>query len=618
MALSPAYHYTSLKSYEDDSNIAITRPTTHFRLLTLDAGEASDVVSCSLMQYALESAPDYEAISYVWGDPTDTTDIICSGQQLAVTKSLYSALCRFRCASQKRTVWADAICINQGDLEERSAQVSIMGKIYSQARQVLIWLGEESDHESEALNVVSQIDMISPAPDATMGDRHATNTPDAFYRTITSIPQSSWEHLACLLGKPWFQRIWIVQEVFAAQSAQLFNGSKSFPWPIFAKVIEIIIVHQASTILTTSELAVSSLKNILFMRPENLRIQRPMFKLLCATRNFKSTDPRDKLYALSGLACSDSNPLVEADYSIDVSIVFSRYTKTELISGSLAHLSATDYVDDIAQVVLPTWVPDWSRPVERSPFEALEDIAVNAGGASVVHLSVSSNNDLLKIKGKKVSCVDRLGTTRYSEIATVLITHSHTESEAIDPAKMNLLTKQWLLNWLRDCHRTAFGDGFLPTREMFSSERYRRFCQALCVTHYRAVASLLLETTIDRLCKFFMLLTRSLELQSRAERLVDQDESEIISLVFDLDRHVTLLTYSQLFCSDDSGRLAWVPRRTQPGDIFCVFLGAKVPHLLRPIADGRYKLVGECYLHDCMNGEVMEADQYPIEEFVLL
>ena len=94
MALLPAYHYTSLESHHDDSNDA-NIPSTHFRLLVLDGGEPTDEVSCSLEQYCLASAPDYEAISYVWGDPTETCDIICSGQQLAVTKSLHSACVDF-------------------------------------------------------------------------------------------------------------------------------------------------------------------------------------------------------------------------------------------------------------------------------------------------------------------------------------------------------------------------------------------------------------------------------------------------------------------------------------------------------------------------------------------
>lgn len=371
MALLPAHHYTNLKSHQDESNDAII-PSTHFRLLILDGGEAADKVSCSLEQYCLASAPGYEAISYVWGDPSETSDIICSGQQLAVPKSLHSALCRFRFASQKRTLWADAICINQRDLGEQSAQVSIMGKIYSQARQVLIWLGEETEYDSEAFNAVSQLETALPTP--------LPNDSEIFIRAVNSIPRSSWLQIACLLQNPWFQRVWVIQEVRMARSAQLFHGSKSIAWSKFAEAVEKISLYNIETIFAASKLALLALKNIGLMR-EKLESRRPFLQLLCYARDFKSTDPRDKLFALLGLCDSDAVPWESPNYTIPASKLFVQYTKQELISGSLIHLSATNYIEDITQLVLLTWVPDWSRPVENQPLEA-HGVDIGAGGTS--------------------------------------------------------------------------------------------------------------------------------------------------------------------------------------------------------------------------------------------
>ncbi len=165
MALLPEYRYESLESNHDNSSEATTGTTTSvkFRLLVLDAGFPDDEVSCTLEPYDFDLASEYEAISYVWGEPNDTCDLICSGQRLAITKSLSSALRRFRYTIRNRTLWVDAICISQGDLDERSAQASIMSKIYCQARQVLIWLGDETEYNSKALDVFSQFETILPA-----------------------------------------------------------------------------------------------------------------------------------------------------------------------------------------------------------------------------------------------------------------------------------------------------------------------------------------------------------------------------------------------------------------------------------------------------------------------
>ncbi len=85
----------------------------------------------------------YDAISYVWGDPTRDRPLQCGDQALKVTANLLDALTAF---SQRDTivrVWADAVCINQDDLAEREAQVSMMGLIFREARRVLGYLGPD-------------------------------------------------------------------------------------------------------------------------------------------------------------------------------------------------------------------------------------------------------------------------------------------------------------------------------------------------------------------------------------------------------------------------------------------------------------------------------------------
>ena len=606
MSLISAYHYISLESDHDASNEAVIT-TTRFRLLALDPGEAADDVSCTLAPYCLYAAPDYEAISYVWGDPTDTCDLICSGQRLTITKSLYSALCGFRLASQKRTLWADAICINQGDLKERNAQVSIMDKIYSQARQVLIWLGVETDYDSEALDIVSRLETLLPPAPPTLGEIAKLSTPHFYLRMVNSIPLSSWKQIACLLSKPWFQRVWIIQEVLMARSALLFNGPKSIAWPLFATVAERIRAYDLQSVFSGFKDAVVALNNIGLIGPKDSEMRRPFIRLLCATRNFKSSDPRDKLYALLGISDSTAVSCAGVDYTIPVSNLFVQFTKQELVSGSLAHLSATDYSDDIARVALPTWVPDWSRPISAVIPEVI-GLYFNAGGTSSPRVDFSPSHDLLIIEGKRLFCVNRLGTMRYIEVGDAIIS----TSAKYDAASQKLTTTQFVLKWLDDCHKVAFGDDFLFTQETFNSGSYRQFCKALySELHDDATGE------VDHLSRLYLLLKKRLELQQNASPLVDEDESEILRTVIQYEQKTAQFTSSKYFCSDDFGRLGWVPRRAQVGDLFCVFLGAKVPHLLRPVADGRYELIGPCHLQGCMNGEVIGLESFAVEKFIL-
>jgi hypothetical protein len=64
-----------------------------------------------------------------------------------MTKNLYSALLRLRHSETDRTLWVDALCINQSDLDEKGQQVSLMREIFKRAGKVTMWLGEPEMEE---------------------------------------------------------------------------------------------------------------------------------------------------------------------------------------------------------------------------------------------------------------------------------------------------------------------------------------------------------------------------------------------------------------------------------------------------------------------------------------
>ncbi|KAI7085390.1 hypothetical protein KC356_g5948 [Hortaea werneckii] len=106
-------------------------------LLLQPSGEEDDALYADLEIVSLDREPKYKAISYVWGDALDTTVMFVNGGKvIKITKSLAAALRRFRHSRIFVALWADAVCINQENLQERADQVSIMGKIYASAIQV--------------------------------------------------------------------------------------------------------------------------------------------------------------------------------------------------------------------------------------------------------------------------------------------------------------------------------------------------------------------------------------------------------------------------------------------------------------------------------------------------
>jgi hypothetical protein len=135
-----------------------SQPASHqIRLLKiLPASDQADEVRCEIFNSSLDNHPYYEALSYAWGDPSITLPIRLNGKTYHVTSNLESALRHLRLATERKVMWVDAICINQRDPTEKSHQVGQMRDIYRNAKQVLVWLGEEGD-VGMALEFLTQI-----------------------------------------------------------------------------------------------------------------------------------------------------------------------------------------------------------------------------------------------------------------------------------------------------------------------------------------------------------------------------------------------------------------------------------------------------------------------------
>lgn len=133
-----------------------------FRLLTLHAPKPDDAtLRCELSLAAFRwdvtdaaSIPPYECLSYVWGKPMVSVTICLNGADYQITPRLAHILSKLRYPDRSRVLWVDALSINQWDVEERSSQVALIGKIYTHCRRDLAWLGQEplEDADDDKMN----------------------------------------------------------------------------------------------------------------------------------------------------------------------------------------------------------------------------------------------------------------------------------------------------------------------------------------------------------------------------------------------------------------------------------------------------------------------------------
>ncbi|KAM0175400.1 hypothetical protein ACHAPC_009643 [Botrytis cinerea] len=165
-------------------------------------------IECRLHIYPLEKANKathiYQALSYVWGVSETLRSVFIDKQPLPVTANLHAALLQLRDRTFERIIWVDAICINQKDEEEKSHQIGLMAKIFGLADRVIVYLGEAADDSDQALKIIRGVEDELMDP---------------------SSSKENEKRILELLKRPWFQRIWVLQEVGLARRILIICGS---------------------------------------------------------------------------------------------------------------------------------------------------------------------------------------------------------------------------------------------------------------------------------------------------------------------------------------------------------------------------------------------------------
>jgi hypothetical protein len=179
------------------------------RLLKLEAGFQSSQLQCELQQVSLLTAPkpEYETISYCWGGSKATETILLNGKPHQAAISAVTVLRRFRLPDADRTLWIDALCINQDDTLEKGYQVAAMHEVYSAAQRNLIWLGEDGGTADAAIKSLE--DVLRHAREMT--EEYKTFLPKVIddsgqsiisHRKVDLGPNSN--ALLAIYSKPWY------------------------------------------------------------------------------------------------------------------------------------------------------------------------------------------------------------------------------------------------------------------------------------------------------------------------------------------------------------------------------------------------------------------------------
>ncbi|KAK4499156.1 hypothetical protein PRZ48_009668 [Zasmidium cellare] len=381
------------------------------RVLTLLPGAGGCSIVCELVKISLSEQPRYDALSYVWGDPTKTKPITVNGLQIQVTANLESALRHLRHETEPLTIWIDAVCIDQTNTEERNAQVKLMGEIYRKAATVFLWIGE-GNAESD-----SAFDSMATIADGSLDDKIRRET-CSFYASVGD--------------RPWFSRVWILQEMaLANEDPIVVCGSRRVLWTVFMAAWKVIARELFTEIGQTHTIAnadgseevevvaklkidvLDDLRQAVKAGPgEDLR------KLLLISRTSESTDPRDRIYGLLGMLKSDENrESISVDYSLPTAKVYTQAMAHMFSKGIGPSFLSGTWLPGLSPAMrgLPSWVPDFSAQTGAKAtsvwgvgFHPPHPLSVSGPGAGADNGRFLDNGETLQVKALPVDVVEEM------------------------------------------------------------------------------------------------------------------------------------------------------------------------------------------------------------------
>ena len=605
------------------------------RLLILEPGSGEEIIRCHLQQHDLRRKPQFEALSYVWGDPTNPTDIICCGEIMPVRRNLDAALRKLRRPLNQRVLWVDALCINQTDPDEQASQVEMMDYIYSCAEQVLVWLGEEREEDSSAFEAIEKTVVFMNAL------WHDGNVNETIQKIINNpaLPPNAWQHIGALFLRSYFKRLWVIQEVVNSSSAQVFCGNKAIPWDSMCMVTNLLTagflaacppeVRRSVHLPTENE---SNIHLIETLRHKKTTSQpgRPFFDILFHAQSFQSSIPRDKLFAILNLPWVEEYWIPLPNYRCSDLEVFRNFIVVDLMHNkSVKALSWVNTAGVDRESDDPSWVPtvadfegpkpsffmERGRPTTSFLFQEAEAY-LDDSETSLTIKCLLLHSPVKNIADSRSACYEKAGLDL--PLLSADITEAVIEVER---------------NWLRSCFRILMVSKWphlfqgtktkLDFGEILSSDHFTTFLLLMsCNWNPYANEPIIPWVSSDSEPETNTVREQSNELNLLAFMRDITGQLIMGHPISDNNWEDYLCTISQehtkwkVFCGLGDGRIGWVPRNARVGDRVCVFKGGRETFLLRNARDKEgnigidWELHGECYFERLENGRggVLEGE----------
>ncbi|TGO69532.1 hypothetical protein BELL_0770g00030 [Botrytis elliptica] len=591
--------------------------TSDIRLLQISLSPDSKRLCGKFTHVSLDVIPPirvpYAAISYHWGS-ADMCDQIRfdEGHYLGLNSSAGKILRSFAAhldfEFEPCFLWIDALCINQNYNMEKGSQVRQIGRIYSSARQVLAWIGDESTDSDLAMDfVVILHDLMIYFGTPSFSD--VISVPGCEHRS------PGWKALDALLQRPWFSRTWIIQEVVLGTHVVRLCGQKAMNWSALGFVANVIIGLD--------------LEKLLFFRRDgsfpdekvsSVTLEYALFQGL----DFKATNPRDKVYALFGISTDIEAMGIDVNYNATVKEVYTDATIRILNQGtSLSLLNSAGigkYRNDEHISInhdLPSWVPDsnlLSIPASSEDYKMPE---ASKAKKSLININ-STNPDRIsmKIQGRSVSRVTAIYPSRPTTVYKNNVGEFQVELKQ---------RRDWIIETMNYASRLEPYPSGIPWRQVYS----RTLVNNKLPLPFRGMPVEPpywehLDVLLEVLENIIGANAQEVSEIEKAGGVIEGFDEEIVEKT---RKFASGVAFRGRMFEMDNGYLGMGQEGMEVGDEVCLFYGGETPYIVRRLTECQskatnqtsgheYVLVGDCYVDGWMDGEAMGIGEE--KEFVLV
>ncbi|KAI1120086.1 heterokaryon incompatibility protein-domain-containing protein [Nemania abortiva] len=578
---------------------AISSTNPQIRLLDVLPGHGA--IRCEMHHVSLDKKPDYEALSYCWGTLTRKKRIFINGSSFWITRNLHAALERLRLKDRPRTLWIDAICINQDSVDEKNIFLPMMRDIYQGSRRTIIWLGEHDSRTKGALEmlefVASKYDEWRPQVLASNEWKKVKRGQKARNSTWLMRMRDQYDSLDAIrtldsiFSRSWFERTWTIQELVVGADPLVVCGRFQISWET---------IYRAWFACREDLWQVETIRYLVDLRKtwQEREGSGVLFEIMMKSWHNGVTDEKDKIYGLLGLISSHHLQVipVAVDYGADTGQVFVEFTRNCIsTTKELDVLSVCSGYKASRWPDAPSWAlhcrPD--RATEPAPDISLgfslakKARPYNAGTWPLKTFEFSKNGKLLGLVGLELDIIT--GVSIMEDIAFISAYLDAKRLWNADDSQIYPLGDQSIHEASRltiFALQHEYPVAWDEEEERSSHADFKYFDDL----SGKAGSWGNSKTVWPRFLK--LLISEYLSENSRFEGFYERSRFT--------DHRRGILS--------NSGYIGLGPREIEVGDKIVLLQGSRAPMVVRQEAQS-LRMVGECYVHSVMNGEAFDESK---------